>query len=131
MHFPPAGDWPRALERYNHDRALYFCPSDEREDIPLFGGEPVSYTMNELLGGVCQEDLKKPGAVPLFFDGTRPVGGPGEAAFRHPDGATCVYADATSKWVAEDQWEASWRTPRIRPPARGDALPGGGGDDGP
>ena len=110
---PPAAQWPEKLHPYINNPMVYTCPTDERANPPTWQGSPVSYTMDSALGGADLTTLAAPASTPMCYDGTAISGGAGDAAFRHNEGANCVFVDGHAKWVHRGSWNAMWSAPPV------------------
>lgn len=121
--FTPASGWPDRTFPYIKNSGVFLCPQDERTNPPTFGGGPVSYTMNSAVDGMALKQIGLPANVPLIYDGNVLVGGVGDVAFRHNNGANCGYVDGHAKWVDQGSWNTGWVAPTAPPPGGMPAPP--------
>jgi prepilin-type processing-associated H-X9-DG protein len=112
---PPPGGWPDRLYPYIKNGAVFTCPSDQRASGPSVHGQQIGYAMNGAVGGLDINTISNPAAVKIHFDGTTVVGGVGDAAFRHNDGANAAYVDGHAKWIDRGSWSSVWTAPSITP----------------
>ncbi len=99
--FPPAADWPRAVEPYVKNRQIYLCPRDRRGYKQMSGDLPTSYAMSRAMSGATHGDMASTARTGVLFDGTQVAGGREAAEFRHREGLNLGYADGHCKWVGQ------------------------------
>lgn len=122
-HFALAPRWPEELYPYMQNHEIFRCPSDERPSPPTWQGYPISYTMSGACSGIGLKAIASPATVPLTYDGSVLVGGVGDVAFRHNEGANCAYTDGHVKWVHDAGWLSSWQVPGAPPPGPTPSVP--------